>query len=593
MQPALVQALATLSLAATLAFYVGSRRERSAEVKILFALCVALGTWSLGAVLALGSSSRVIEKTGLVLGFAGASVVAPLWLVLAAHEARVEIVVRRAGASCALLLAPSALALALLLTNPLHHLFLRVDTGFGAPPREIVEAGGPVFWAFATWSQLCGLAGALLLLASARRLRSLERRRPAWLLAVAGLVPLLANAAFLSGSGALEVDPTPAAFAISLLLVSAATFRFGLLPGALPLARLDILEHLDDGLLVADADGVVLDSNPAAAGLLECSDLRGRTLDDAIRQVPWDVSREDLEAGLALPDRGEPAVVTVLRHRDDRWIEMRSAAVRGPDGTLIGRYVILHDRTERRRYERFVHQVQKLETVGGMVAGLAHEVNNPLAFVRSNLNTVLRLCSRVERRLDAFDPDERVELGELRTITEETLDGVERIGRIVDGLRRFARPHGEEAVPIDLNAVARQAMRLAELHANRDVLVEARLAPDLPLVKGSADRLGQVVLNLLMNAKHALAQRPFGRIRVETLAQRGGVELHVADNGPGIPEEIQERIFDPFFTTKTPDEGTGLGLSIAFDIVREHGGSLEIVSREGEGARFVVRLPVA
>jgi signal transduction histidine kinase len=112
-------------------------------------------------------------------------------------------------------------------------------------------------------------------------------------------------------------------------------------------------------------------------------------------------------------------------------------------------------------------------------------------------------------------------------------------------------------------------------------------------VKGSADRLGQVVLNLLMNAKHALAGRPFGRITVETLAQRGGVELHVSDNGPGIPEEIQDRIFDPFFTTKGPDQGTGLGLSIAFDIVREHGGSLEIASRPGEGARFIVRLPSA
>ena len=141
--------------------------------------------------------------------------------------------------------------------------------------------------------------------------------------------------------------------------------------------------------------------------------------------------------------------------------------------------------------------------------------------------------------------------------------------------------------------MARQAIRLAELGARSDVVLVSRLAETLPAVKGSADRLGQVVLNLLLNARQAIEGRPFGRILVETLAQHGGVELHVSDNGPGIPEEIQDRIFDPFFTTKGPAEGTGLGLSIAFDIVRDHGGSLEIASRPGEGARFIVRLPSA
>lgn len=589
----MLQALLTLAVAAALAGYVATRPERSAEARLLAAMLAGLGLWSLGTVVMLSTGSAALLHGGLVLGFAGISVVAPLWLLLAARQARIALAIRHLPRVALALLIPSVVATALLVTNPTHRLFLRVDVGFGAAPREIIEAAGPAFWLFATWNQLCGFAGALLLLASARRMRSRRRRRPAVLLSAAALLPLVTAALFLSRVLPTEQDPTPLALTLSLGLVTVSIFRFGILEGTLPLARQDVLEHLDDGLLVADAAGVILDSNPAAARLLGSGDLRGRTLLDALRLLPRDVTAERLEAGLAFPEEGEPPIVTVLRGRDERWVEMRSAVVWGRDGEPAGQYVILHDRTEQRRYERFVHQSQKLETVGGMVAGIAHEVNNPLAYVRSNLGTLLRLADLVERRLPRFEAPEREELAEMRQVAEETLDGVERIGRIVDGLRRFSRPDADEAVPVDLNAVVRQAIRLAELHENQRVFVSSRLASDLPPVKGSADRLGQVLLNLLMNAKHALGDRPFGRITVETLAQRGGVELHVADNGPGIPEEMQERIFDPFFTTKPPEKGTGLGLSIAFDIVREHGGSLEIVSRPGEGARFVVRLPVS
>ncbi len=592
MSPGTVQATVTLAAAAALAGYVATRRDRSPQQRLLLGLLVAACLWS-GGLLAGGISGwPPAVKVFRQVAFAGASLVAPLWLLLAAQQARVRVVLRHLPKATLVALVPSVLAVLALATDDHHRLFYRWELDPVISPAERLRAAGPIFWAFSMWSQLCGLGGAVLLLASARQAGFQRRRRPSLLLAAAALLPVAAHAMFL-GRLTGDTDPTPLALTSSLALITIAIFRFGVLDGTLPLARRDVLEHLSDGILVADADGVVLDLNPAAARLLGRSDLRGRTLLDALRSIDWDVEEGALESALALPEDDHPHLVTVLRSRDDRWVEMRSAMVRGRHGAPVGQYVMVHDRTEQRRYERFVQQSQKLETVGGMVAGIAHEVNNPLAYIRSNLNTLLALVAVVERRLPAFDEKEREELSEMAQIAEETLDGVDRIARIVDGLRRFSRPGADESLPVDFNAVAKQAIRLADLHTSHNVILTQRLAASLPPVQGSADRLGQVVLNLLMNAKQVLADRPFGRIVVETRSGPGGVELHVSDNGPGIPEEIQDRIFDPFFTTKGPDQGTGLGLSIAFDIVREHGGSIEIASRPGEGARFIVRLPPA
>jgi len=156
--------------------------------------------------------------------------------------------------------------------------------------------------------------------------------------------------------------------------------------------------------------------------------------------------------------------------------------------------------------------------------------------------------------------------------------------------RRICSPTRSAAV--DLNEVAREALRLAQLGEPGGDGPSLGLALDtLPAVSGNPDRLVQVVLNLLVNARQALSGAPGARIHLETRAREREVELEVRDNGPGIPESAMDRVFDPFFTTRGPDEGTGLGLSIAFDIAREHGGALEVSSQPGQGASFVLRLP--
>jgi signal transduction histidine kinase len=158
---------------------------------------------------------------------------------------------------------------------------------------------------------------------------------------------------------------------------------------------------------------------------------------------------------------------------------------------------------------------------------------------------------------------------------------------------RFSRAPEDDLRPVDLNEVVVESMRLADLHRDRCVTVESRLDPSLPAVLGSSNRLVQVMLNLFLNGKQALSGIPEARMVAETSREADVAVVRVRDNGPGIAEEDRERIFDPFFTTRGPDEGTGLGLSIAFDIVREHGGTLEVESNDGEGTCFTLRLPLA
>jgi len=252
---------------------------------------------------------------------------------------------------------------------------------------------------------------------------------------------------------------------------------------------------------------------------------------------------------------------------------------------------VLRDRTDQWRRERLLQQRQRLESVGVLAAGVAHEVNNPLAYVRANLAHLEQLAALAPKLQNGPQPAAS-ELLEMGDVVAESVEGLDRIARIVEDLLHFARPPLERRSPVSLSRVAEEALRLAALHQGSPVRVEAVLAPALPAVEASEDRLVQVALNLLLNARQALGAREGGWIRVETGAEAGRVTLRVRDNGPGVPSELRERIFDPFFTTRPPGEGTGLGLAIAFDIVREHDGSLELEPQAGGGACFALRLPL-
>jgi len=246
------------------------------------------------------------------------------------------------------------------------------------------------------------------------------------------------------------------------------------------------------------------------------------------------------------------------------------------------------ERTEqlRRAHQRLL-QADRLASLGQLAASVAHEINNPLSGV---LN-----YSALMRRILGEEGIPADRLAEFRTYLERVEEQTARAGRIVSDLLAFSRRSKPQRLPVDLNVVVRTTVSVVA-HKLRLMAVECELRLDeaLPPVCGDASQLQQVALNLLMNAAEATRGRGHGRICVATRCCQGpeGAALEVTDDGEGIPPEVQGRIFDPFFTTKEEGKGLGLGLAVVYGIVESHGGTIDLVSRVGEGTTFTVRLPL-
>jgi len=585
---AILQAAATVLLAITLAIYVGLRPERSAVRNPLLGVLATLVFWSVGVIWRLTASNEGSAFAGFLFGWAGIVALPPLWLLLASRYARLPVLEQRPLLALAAF-APSLLAWLALASNDLHHLFYREFS------RTSLERG-PLFYAWLLCVYPPILGGLFLFVRAARNASPRGARSRLAIVSAISLLPTMTSLLFIFGFLPVPFDPTPGALTISVVVLTLGIFRMQLFD-TLPLARRDIVAHLREGVLISDAEGILIDANPAALEILGRShdDVRGRTFRALLEEASPEETRraEQIDAAITALGAEDSLAPTELRTNRDRSLEITARCLHAGAGHPVGRLLVLRDRTEERKYEHLLRQAQRLETVGSLAAGVAHEVNNPLAFVRANLHQIERLAGLMAKHIEgsAATDSEAEELGELPQIVAECLDGIDRIGRIVDAMRRFARLPAEDLGPVDLNEVVREAIRLAELHRNRGVTVEAWMAEGLPAVQGSSQRLTQVFLNLLVNAKQALAAQPDGHITVRTRLARDIVEVVVMDDGPGVPEANRDRIFDPFFTTKGPDDGTGLGLSIAFDIIREHGGVLELKPGPRGGACFIAHLP--
>jgi len=246
---------------------------------------------------------------------------------------------------------------------------------------------------------------------------------------------------------------------------------------------------------------------------------------------------------------------------------------------LLERLVDQRAQTLREKELQLAHG-ERLAAAGTLAAGLAHEINNPIAFVLANLNHLQAL-----RKEQGSEP-------EIEEVLLETQEGVSRLRAIVNELLRLARTGDRVSEPVQLARVVESVLPIVRHEARGRVRIETDLAY-APLVNGDPGRLGQVVLNLIQNAIHALSVgNRGGTVRVSVGAVPAGVELRVEDDGPGIPDHVLPRIFEPFFTTKRNGEGTGLGLAVTGEIVTRHGGTID-VETDGGGTRFRVTLPAA
>ncbi|MEO8660640.1 MAG: ATP-binding protein [Bryobacteraceae bacterium] len=273
---------------------------------------------------------------------------------------------------------------------------------------------------------------------------------------------------------------------------------------------------------------------------------------------------------------GHATMVAVAPAPRESTLNVAIAPLISKDQEQIGRLVIFDDVTDRAELERRLVQADKLSSIGLLAAGVAHEVNTPLAVISTYAQMLAKQVSGDETKSKM-----------LEKIAKQTF----RASEIVNGLLNFSRTSSTEYEEIELNRVLRETVGLIE-HQLQKASVEVRLDLDaaLPAIKGNAGKMQQVFLNLALNARDAMEGG--GTLTVRSWSEEGSVHVEVADTGSGITPEHVSRIYDPFFTTKGAKKGTGLGLAVTYGIVREHGGTIEVKSQPGLGTRFLLEFPL-
>ena len=421
---------------------------------------------------------------------------------------------------------------------------------------------GPWFLIHTAIAYAALAAGTLYFIRAARVLGRAEPRR---LVAIGSgvLFPVLGNVMYLSGALG-RFDPSPLLLSAGALLIRYAIIDSGLTL-SLPLARHDVVEQLEVGIVVADLRGLVVDSNPAAHALLE-TDPIGQALDDAERKAS---------------------------RLQNRTVDVQSMPLKTLAGR-VGTALVMTDITQSRDVERRLQQAARLDTIGSLTAGIAHEVNNPLAYIRGDLSLLEKFVQMAARPSCRHDlPAALQDLSmEAVDLVSEVQEGVERIANLVERLVTFARdtPSDANASAIDLSVVVRRAATLASVGSGQEAIrVEINEAPP---VLGYESDLVQIVLNLLVNAIQASGGSP--DITVQCGPHPDGTVIRVLDRGRGIDPDKLEHVFDPYFTTKNTKGrgyGAGLGLSVSDDLALQHGGRLEARNRTDGGAVFTLVLP--
>jgi signal transduction histidine kinase len=357
----------------------------------------------------------------------------------------------------------------------------------------------------------------------------------------------------------------------------------------------NIVESINVGILAASLDGIVESWNSQIeklTGVLR-KDAVGRSL---LELFPAELCQKFDEMK---PGVGSPNVYrTVLRphsasipsyngngkngHHAEKSAPVRESIVNmavaplvSKDLKQIGRLIIFDDITDRDELERRLVQADKLSSIGLLAAGVAHEVNTPLAVISTYAQMLAKQVSGDEQKAKLLDK-----------IAKQTF----RASEIVNSLLNFSRTSPTDFADVDLNRVIRETASLVEHQFQKaGITCDLSFAENLPTVRGNSGKLQQVFLNLFINARDAMAEG--GLLTVRTRSEAGFAVIEVADTGQGIPPEYLARIYDPFFTTKGPKKGTGLGLSISYGIVHEHEGNIEVDSSVGNGTRFRLEFP--
>ena len=383
------------------------------------------------------------------------------------------------------------------------------------------------------------------------------------------------------------------------------------------------LDDATDAIMVADKDGTVSYIN------LEFASLFHTTL-DMLNESGW---------ATVVADNDVPSAILASIEAGDSWTgqammrscrgtefpgELRAAPIVNDAIEVDGLLLMIRDITERKRLEQKLLNARKLESIGQLASGVAHEINTPTQYIGDNTRFVKKAFSKLTKAIDQYEqlleaakaaalmPELTAEVDkvvaevrvaylreEIPDALDEAIEGIDRVGAIVQAMKQFSHPGVAGATETDINAALESTILVARNEWKYVADVDMDLDRELPPVCCAAGELNQVILNLLVNAAHAIKDvvgdgiSGKGRITVRTRLDGDWVEIQVADTGVGIPEDVQLRIFDPFFTTKGVGQGTGQGLSIAHSVITEkHGGTLTVDSKPGDGTTFTIRLPL-
>ncbi|WP_243357968.1 PAS domain-containing sensor histidine kinase [Fundidesulfovibrio terrae] len=369
-----------------------------------------------------------------------------------------------------------------------------------------------------------------------------------------------------------------------------------------------LVDCAGDAIYLADGEGRLVDVNSTAQSQTQFT--REELLRMRIADVDAEYDHESTQKMLAgLDGTGGEVFQTRHRRKDGSTfpVEVRVVALE-----LAGRTVfmgIARDITERQNMQEVLIQTEKMISVGGLAAGMAHEINNPLGGILQSVQVLRRRLTEDSPANLQAARDAGCSLQGIREFMDNRgilafLDNVRDAGtratRIVSSMLEFSRKSEPVRTATDVNGLLDDTVALCATEYNlkkkydfRKIPMERDYAPDLPQLPCSRPQIQQVVMNILGNAAHALAGSPSPRITLRTRRDDGFVRIEIQDNGPGMDDAVRRKIFEPFFTTKPVGEGTGLGLSVSYFIVTSnHRGTLEVNSDPGQGSTFTIRLPL-
>ena len=381
-----------------------------------------------------------------------------------------------------------------------------------------------------------------------------------------------------------------------------------------------IIDTAYDAFVVAQSNGTIEEWSKRATTLFGWSEKEavGSNIRDMLG-VP-EMSKLFLESNVAsaIEKQTGQRLEATARHRDGRFLPVEASASFVCFDEKPSISIFFHDISRRNEMQAQLLLAQKMQGVGQLAAGIAHEINTPTQYVADNMRFLQNSFREIDGLLEQFDgiPDEKLITGatwhelvvrsdlpylrtEIPVAIEQALDGIQRISQITSAMKEFSHPGKREKTSVDLRRIIENSLTVCRNEWKYVADLKTEFDPELTTLHCLPGELSQVLVNLIVNAAQAIGDaagrrsEQLGTIIVRTHRKHDWAEISVTDNGPGIPPEILQRVFEPFFTTKEVGKGTGQGLAIAHGVVVEkHGGTISATSEVGRGTTFVLRLPL-